>query len=261
MKTTICVQDLDGLLDQLPATTQVLSLDCFDTLLWRKLVQPTDVFFSLQNTALFQARGYTAGMRIHSEDMARKKSKLLADTYEVSLTDIYRELMPDADEAPLAQAVVAEVACEIDARLEEHLSLPHTLCSEHPCVQFKPPPSDAAGSGVGRAVARLPVIAHTNANVPHLLAQPEIEGVVARNSSGLIEAKDCGRWNENLAPFLYDFHRERPQRLAGQALPSRKHRPGSSLVSGVPCFRRKTQRPTTQRRSGTCRHPTACAVP
>lgn len=113
MKTTISAQDLDGLLDQLPATTQVLSLDCFDTLFWRKVVQPTDVFFSLQNTALFQARGFTAGMRVHSEDMARKKRKLLADTYEVSLTDIYRELMPQANEALLAQAVAAEVACEI----------------------------------------------------------------------------------------------------------------------------------------------------
>lgn len=113
MTTTLCAQDLDGLLDQLPAHTQVLSLDCFDTLLWRKVVHPTDVFFSLQNSALFQAHGLTAGMRANSEGAARKKRKLLADTYEVSLSDIYREMMPQADESLIAQAVAAEVDCEI----------------------------------------------------------------------------------------------------------------------------------------------------
>lgn len=96
------------------------------------------------------------------------------------------------------------------ASLEDHLARLHDLCSEHPCVLFKPHPYDAAGSGAGRAVARLPVIVHTDANFYHLLAQPEIEGVVALNSSGLIEAKAFGRWGENLAPFLYDFHSERP---------------------------------------------------
>jgi FMN phosphatase YigB (HAD superfamily) len=113
MNHTIRAQDLDRLLDRLPAHTQVLSLDCFDTLLWRKVAHPTDVFYSLQRSALFQARGITADMRINSESAARKKRKVLAGTYEVSLSDIYRELLPQADETLIGQAVDAEVSCEI----------------------------------------------------------------------------------------------------------------------------------------------------
>lgn len=113
MKQSISASALEGLLDQLPASAQVLSLDCFDTLLWRKVAQPTDVFYSLQNSELFQTHGLTAGMRVSSEDAARKKRKLLANTYEVSLSDIYREMMPLADDSVVAQAVAAEVDCEI----------------------------------------------------------------------------------------------------------------------------------------------------
>lgn len=113
MNTTLCAQDLDGLLDQLPAHTRVLSLDCFDTLLWRKVGQPVDVFFNLQSSALYQAHGITAGMRMGSESSARKKRKLTADTFEVSLHEIYRELLPDADEAVIEQAVTAELDAEI----------------------------------------------------------------------------------------------------------------------------------------------------
>lgn len=114
MNHTLRARDLDGLLDQLPAHTQVLSLDCFDTLLWRKVAQPTDVFFSLQDSALFRAHGITADMRMSSESAARKKRKLLTGSYEVSLSDIYRELLPRADEALVRQAVDAEIACEIE---------------------------------------------------------------------------------------------------------------------------------------------------
>lgn len=108
---------------------------------------------------------------------------------------------------------------------------------------------DAAGSGVGRAVARLPVIVHTIANVPHLLAQPEIEGVVARNSSGLIEAKACGRWSENLAPFLCDFHRERPR--GWRARHSRRASTGLDRARFLACpafaAKRSAQRPSAGR--------------
>lgn len=91
------------------------------------------------------------------------------------------------------------------ASLDEHIDRLHQLCFQYPCVLFKPHPYEAAGTGARAAVVQLPVIIETQANFYHLLAQPEIEGVVALNSSGLFEAKAFGRWSDNLLPFLYDF--------------------------------------------------------
>ena len=95
------------------------------------------------------------------------------------------------------------------AQMEDHLARLHRLCCDHPCVLFKAHPYEAAGTGASGTVRRLPAIVHTRANFYHLLAQPEIEGVVALNSSGLVEARAFGRRGENLLPFLYDFERER----------------------------------------------------
>lgn len=105
------------------------------------------------------------------------------------------------------------------ASLEEHLDRLHALCCEHPCVLFKPHPYEAEGTGARRAVGRLPAIIHTDANFYHLLAQPEIEGVVALNSSGLVEARAFGRWSESLIPALYDFDSGHPPTGTGAGAP------------------------------------------
>ena len=105
------------------------------------------------------------------------------------------------------------------AGLEDHLTRLHALCCDHPCVLFKPHPYESEGSGARRAVGRLPAIIHTEANFYHLLAQPEIEGVVALNSSGLVEAKAFGRWSENLIAPLYAFDHDQPPSPAAPGTP------------------------------------------
>ncbi|MEO3826930.1 HAD family hydrolase [Actinomadura sp. B10D3] len=96
----------------------VLSLDVFDTVLWRRVPRPTDVF------GLLASRMRDAGlcppwltdatlrrMRIAAEDTARRGRDALGT--EVSLYDIWRA-MPDGvfGEAPLEQLVEAELLLE-----------------------------------------------------------------------------------------------------------------------------------------------------
>ena len=45
------------------STIKVLSLDCFDTLLWRKTVSPSDVFQDLQSRPAFKEIGYNSFLR------------------------------------------------------------------------------------------------------------------------------------------------------------------------------------------------------
>jgi hypothetical protein len=105
--------------------------------------------------------------------------------------------------------------------LGDHLKRLHQLCCDHPKVLFKPHPYDKARSPSQMAVKRLPAIQWTNANFYHLLSQPEIEGVVALNSSGLVEARYFGKASENLAPFLYAYSDTPPGRdfFPGGAVP------------------------------------------
>ena len=62
---------------------KVLSLDCFDTLLWRKVVVPTDVFFALAHSAAFKQAGLTAPLRAKAETAARRISWVNFQTAEV----------------------------------------------------------------------------------------------------------------------------------------------------------------------------------
>lgn len=93
---------------------RVLSLDCFDTLLWRKAVTPSDVFFALANSAPFREAGISAPLRAKAETAARRIGWINTHSAEVTLAEIYRQAIPDADEATIAALSSAEVACEID---------------------------------------------------------------------------------------------------------------------------------------------------
>jgi hypothetical protein len=46
---------------------KTLSLDCFDTLLWRKTATPIDVFYALQHRLTFQALDLSAALRVQAE--------------------------------------------------------------------------------------------------------------------------------------------------------------------------------------------------
>ena len=47
MQFTVRAHEVETLLDRAPEGVEVLSLDCFDTLIWRNTHAPTDVFAEL----------------------------------------------------------------------------------------------------------------------------------------------------------------------------------------------------------------------
>jgi FMN phosphatase YigB (HAD superfamily) len=84
---------------------RMLSLDCFDTLLWRDVHAPADLFAVLE--------GVTTDQRQKAEATARK-ARVLAHhaSGEVTLREIYAALLPDATEAEREAFVVREIDAE-----------------------------------------------------------------------------------------------------------------------------------------------------
>lgn len=83
----------------------ILSLDCFDTLLWRDVHAPVDLFGML--TAV------NPDQRMRAEGTARKARALATRaSNEVTLREIYRAALPAADDAVVERAVAEEIALE-----------------------------------------------------------------------------------------------------------------------------------------------------
>lgn len=92
---------------------KVLSLDCFDTILWRKVGEPLDVFYAMDDTEPFRRAGLTAAMRITAEQGARRRNWILNGSMEVTLAEIFRQALPEAAPELIDELVEAELACEI----------------------------------------------------------------------------------------------------------------------------------------------------
>jgi len=101
---------------ELAPRLKVLSLDCFDTLLWRGLETPTDVFYHLGDLP--------ARQRAKAESQARQEKLLLLGQTEVTLEEIYTRLFRDENtnhgvyiERELAAearfGILFEPACEL----------------------------------------------------------------------------------------------------------------------------------------------------
>lgn len=103
MQIQIRSSDLSGLLDQAPETVRWLSLDCFDTLVWRDTAAPTDVFADLE------LAGGAIEPRRRAEGAARHSAKLFRDSFEVSIEEIHARLRPGGD---VAASVDAELKAE-----------------------------------------------------------------------------------------------------------------------------------------------------
>lgn len=114
-KTQIYAADLIPELKNYTHKVSTLSLDCFDTLLWRKTVAPTDVFYDLQHTPAFKKCGLTAVLRIQAENKARQLAKLLHGTSEVTLRDIYLAHLPTLSNEELTELAHAELLAEKQA--------------------------------------------------------------------------------------------------------------------------------------------------
>ena len=95
--------ELPDMLDAFPHA-RVLSLDCFDTLLWRDTHAPRDIFARLPGTTPLQ--------RSHAEAQARRRARFGSGRDEVAIGEIYAELLPNAAPAARTAAVQAELAAE-----------------------------------------------------------------------------------------------------------------------------------------------------
>jgi len=94
------------LLDRAPPEVRILSLDCFDTLLWRNAQAPVDVFADLP------IAGGAIGPRARAETLARDTRVFRASKSEVSIEDIYRRLTRSSDEKIIADHVSRELDAE-----------------------------------------------------------------------------------------------------------------------------------------------------
>jgi len=106
MVTTILPHDLPQALDGAPAGCSILSLDCFDTLLWRNTHAPSDVFADIGE------HGGTPEQRRWAETHARSHAALHRNRNETSIADIYRMLLPNASDEARDLSVAAELAAE-----------------------------------------------------------------------------------------------------------------------------------------------------
>ncbi|MEM6584383.1 MAG: HAD family hydrolase [Pseudomonadota bacterium] len=104
---TILPHELPQALERAPAGIKTLSLDCFDTLLWRDTHAPSDVFADLPCVLL--------GQRVEGEANARKVARTLKRRNEVTLDEIYAQVMPFADIAARNAAIAAEIEAEARA--------------------------------------------------------------------------------------------------------------------------------------------------
>lgn len=89
------------------SNAKVLSLDCFDTLFWRNVSRPFDIFTRLQHGLCPLARGV-------AEADARKKKRIATGLEEVSLAEIYGELKGQFDAEQQQQMMEHELALEIN---------------------------------------------------------------------------------------------------------------------------------------------------
>jgi FMN phosphatase YigB (HAD superfamily) len=110
MIKTVRAADLPLLLDTMPpgeaSPPFYLSLDCFDTLLWRNCHAPRDVFADLD----FAGGGMEP--RMWAEARARRTRAEFEGLNEVSIETIYAGLMPAATAEARAAAIAAELAAE-----------------------------------------------------------------------------------------------------------------------------------------------------
>lgn len=107
----------------------VLSLDIFDTLLWRRVPEPTDIFTQVGVRLLDQGHlnhsvsiTQFADLRAAAEKQTRSIAEAHTGSREVLLEDVY-EVMPShvfTSADSLATAVKVEVACEQSAMMLDH---------------------------------------------------------------------------------------------------------------------------------------------
>ena len=111
IKLQVKANQLNAITDLLVSNPaiKILSLDCFDTILWRKSASPQDIFFDLQNHPSFKKLDFTARLRIQSEEIARNKKIFKYASSEVKLIEIYQANFPNLSHEDYKNLEEAEV--------------------------------------------------------------------------------------------------------------------------------------------------------
>lgn len=122
-KPSVRSGELAAVLDACAGRIDVLSLDCFDTLLWRRTATPVDVFYALQHSPTFKRLGLNPMLRARAEAHARSERQLRDGKTEVRLVNIYRASFPALSDAEL-QALQTE---ELDAEKQACFGFPPVM--------------------------------------------------------------------------------------------------------------------------------------
>ncbi|MGK6319289.1 HAD family hydrolase [Sphingomonas sp. DT-204] len=103
---TVRAHELATLLDRAPPGITTLSLDCFDTLLWRDTHAPRDVFAGIT------VPGGGIEPRTWCENAARRMTHARTGSGEIGLADIYRRMLTRASPEEIDAAVAHELTLE-----------------------------------------------------------------------------------------------------------------------------------------------------
>lgn len=106
MKLKLRAPELATLLNRAPGAVTTLSLDCFDTLLWRDVHAPRDVFAGIATA------GGGIEPRVWAEHVARRMKFSRTKLREIGLHDIYGRMLTSATPAEIEAAVAHELALE-----------------------------------------------------------------------------------------------------------------------------------------------------
>ncbi|WP_250471053.1 HAD family hydrolase [Caballeronia sp. GAFFF1] len=93
---------------------KIATFDCFDTIFWRGVAEPSDVFYALAEDPLFVANRIGARVRAQAEGIARTNRSFANHTSEATLEEIYAVAAPRADEATVRELAEREVQKEIE---------------------------------------------------------------------------------------------------------------------------------------------------
>ncbi len=111
---TIRANAVLSLLDDYAGKIKILSLDCFDTLLWRKAATPKDVFHDLQTKPVFHSMGFNGTSRINAEIKVRNLMTIRSGTGEVKLKDIYKEGFHSLSDDQINALIKEELETELE---------------------------------------------------------------------------------------------------------------------------------------------------
>lgn len=106
MKLDIVASEIKSLLSDIDEPIEILSLDCFDTLIWRNVNMPVDVFHDLDIPEADMEK------RVRAENRARKALVLKSKKNEVTIEDIYTSMFLEADGQQVAECIEKEMQAE-----------------------------------------------------------------------------------------------------------------------------------------------------